>query len=405
MKTAIYIVLALAAAAFIGVALNGDNGYALFNYRGTSVEMSLVTLAFFLIGSFVLLYLLIRLAIGLRGLYRGAGTQRRLRLRTRANRRLIDGLIDVAEGRWEKGEKQIVRAADASDVALLNYLIAARAAQLQGAHERRDNYLSRAYELSDKARMAVLLTQAELQIAHHQFELALATLRRIQELHPDHDYALRLLARLYSALNDQEQLHALMPTLRKRQVLPAAQLDEMELATAVALMNTAAMRRDVAALTALWDGSDKRLRRSAPAVRGYAAALIAADAHQQADQLIRSELKSRWDDGLAGLFGAVKTDEPSRQLAQAENWLAQHGDSAPLLLSLGRLAIACGLWGKAKSYLETSAKRGGGSDAYAELGRLLESLGEAQAAAAAYRAALTPMIDAPLTPLSIHEKA
>lgn len=396
MKRLIWLLVILAVATFIGVALNADNGYALFSYQGTTIEMSLVALAFFLIVGFVILYFLFRTAGRFARIRRGAGEYRRMKSRQRANRAFIDGLIDVSEGRWEKGEREIVRAADTSDMALINYLAAARAAQLQGAHERRDEYLHKAYEIDDKARMAVLLTQAELQIAHRQFELALATLRRMQELNPRHAYALRLLSRLYTELGDYEQLHALLPSLRKQDALPAQHLDELELKAATMLMSKAATRGDTAAINNIWSGLSKNLRNDAVVAHAYAAALIDANAGDAADEFIRARLKARWDEELALLYGTIKTDSSARQLARAESWLNEHGDSPALLLSLGRLAIACELWGKAKSYLEASVSHGKRPEAYAELGRLLESMGEESGASSAYKNALALTMEAPV---------
>lgn len=395
MKRAVFLLIVLAAATFIGVALEADNGYALFSYRGTTVEMSLVALAFFIIVAFVVVYVLVRLGGHLARLRRGAGERRRRQRQRRANRGIIDGLIDVSEGRWEKGERELIRAADSGDSALLNYLAAARAAQLQGAHERRDEYLHKAYEINQKARMAVLLTQAELQISHRQFELALATLRRIQELKPRHAYALKLLARLYSELDDHEQLHALLPSLRSHQALTPERIDEIELHTTAVLMEKAAARGDKTALERLWSGLTRRLRVKPAAMHAYAAALIHAGAGAAADEFIRGQLKSGWDEELARLYGRIASDAPAQQLDRGEAWLKQHDDSPALLLSLGRLAIACELWGKARHYLENSLRYGKRPEAYAELGHLLERLGEESAASEAYKSALALTMEQP----------
>ena len=85
-------------------------------------------------------------------------------------------------------EKNLMRHATDSEMPLITYVAAARAAQLQGEHERRDAHLRRAFEQIPEAHVAVLLTQAELQIAHKQHEQALATLRRLQEVDPDHAF-------------------------------------------------------------------------------------------------------------------------------------------------------------------------------------------------------------------------
>lgn len=388
MKRAVALVIVLAIATLIGVALQADNGYVLFRYGDLAAEMSLVALVLFGILAFIVLYALVRLVIRLTRVPRALGEGRRANRARRSNRDFINGLIDVSEGRWEKGEKQVVRAADGSDMALLNYLAAARAAQLQGAHDRRDEYLHKAYELNDKARMAVLLTQAELQIAHRQFELALATLRRIQELKPHHVHALRLLARLYKELGDYEQLHGLLASLRNYKAMPLDRIDEIELDTVAVLMGKAAARQDTVRLDSLWQSLSRHLRARPAATQPYARALIDAGANDAAEEFIRTQLKADWDDELVRLYGLIQSDNPSRLLTRVEGWLKQRNDSAALLLTAGRVAIACELWGKARSYLENSVHNGKRTESYAELARLLESLGEESAAAENYKAAL-----------------
>ncbi|HET6724830.1 MAG TPA: heme biosynthesis HemY N-terminal domain-containing protein [Gammaproteobacteria bacterium] len=403
MKRAVAIVIVLAIATLIGVALNADNGYVLFRYGHTAAEMSLVTLVFFAIVAFVILYILVRLVVRLTRAPRKLGDKRREQRQRRAGRDFINGLIDVSEGRWEKGEREVVKAAEASDTALVNYLAAARAAQLQGAHERRDEYLHKAYELNDVSRMAVLLTQAELQIAHRQFELALATLRRIQELKPHHAHALRLLALLYKELGDYEQLHGLVPSLRNYKAMPADKIDAAELDAATALMAQAAERHDPGRLEVLWRGLSKPLRARPVAARTYAQALIDAEAGDAAEAFLRGRLKAGWDEDLARLYGLARSGDPAAQLARAESWLKQHDDSSALLLTLGRLAMVCELWGKARTYLENSAHFGKRAETFTELGRLLESLNEQPAAAEAYKSALKLTMEEPLSRASLPE--
>lgn len=63
-----------------------------------------------------------------------------------------------------------------------------------------------------------------------------------------------------------------------------------------------------------------------------------------------------------------------------------------LLLALGRLSLRNRLWGKARSYLEASIGASPRSAAYGELGRLLEQLGEQEAAREHYRKGLELLV-------------
>lgn len=376
MKYAFYILLALLAAVIIAGALNVDSGYVLLSWRNTSVEMSLGTLAVLILVVFFGLYLLTTLVVRLWAFPRRLREALERRREARSRRSAIRGLIDLAEGRWAESERNLMRHAADSKVPLITYIAAARAAQMQGAHERRDTYLRRASEREPAAQLAVLLTQAELQIAHKQYEHALATLRRLQELDPNHAYGLKLLARLYRKLGDWSALHALVPKLRDTRALPRAEIDRLESQAVCALMERLNTASGSAPATAMWNALPRRLRSDTGIVRAYVQVLVKCGESRTAESAARDALKSNWDEELIVLYGQTRSEDPVRQLARVEEWLAEKGESAALLLTAGRLCAAAKLWGKARSYLESSIVLGARPEAYEELGRLLKTLGE-----------------------------
>ena len=81
-------------------------------------------------------------------------------------------------------------------------------------------------------------------------------------------------------------------------------------------------------------------------------------------------------------------DDVRRQLANAEAWLNSHPEDAQLFLCLGRLAARDKLWGKARDYFEKSYRLQRTAETCAELGRLLNGLGEPKVAAAYFREGL-----------------
>src|SRR5690606_13388461 len=196
-----------------------DPGYVLISYGQWSVESSLALLLLVIVITFTALYYAIRATKGLVMLpARVRGWQERRRVR-KAHSALSRGLLEMAEGRWDSAETTLIKSAPNSDNQLLHYLAAARAAQRQGAPQRRDHYLYLAHKSMPNADVAVGLTQAELQLAHHQMEQALATLTHLRSLAPRHPYVLRMLMKLYRELRDWEHLRDLLPELRKRNVL------------------------------------------------------------------------------------------------------------------------------------------------------------------------------------------
>ncbi len=111
--------------------------------------------------------------------------------------------------------------------------------------------------------------------------------------------------------------------------------------------------------------------------------------HEKAERELAAELKRSWRQALVRHYGLVEGPDAARQLKRAEGWLKNHGDDPELLLATARLCLRNELWGKARSYLETVIAIRPTPDAFQEYGRLLNQLGEGEAAADAYREGLS----------------
>ncbi len=388
MKLLIGLLLALLAAVGLVLAVYQDNGYVLIGYGVWEIRGSLALFVLFDVLLFLALYLAMRtLAHAWRLPARMHEWQQR-RAAQRARRALTRGLLDLSEGEWRAAEKALVRLVAYSETPLLNYLAAARAAQAQGAHERRDQYLQRAHQSMPSADVAVSLTQAELQLAHQQLEQALATLMHLRTVAPHHAYVLKLLKTLYMRLGDWPALRELLPELRRRKVEPDERLDELELEVYRALIAQEAHDGDTGRLERFWSELPKSLRAEESLLRAYVGAEIERGRGSEVEPVLREYLRKHWSEDLMAILGTIETDEPGRQLSVAEAWLQAHPSNPVLLLALGRLCLRARLWGKARSYLEASVGAGPRPETYRELGALLEQLGETDKARESYRAGL-----------------
>ena len=378
MKFGAIVIAALIVSAFGAHFLLGDPGYVAINFRGYLIEMSVPVLVGLAILLVITVWLVRRIVQAPRRLGDAAGRYRA----GRAGIKLTRGMIEVAEGNLARGEKLLARAASTSDAPLFNYLQAARAAHLQGKDDRRDEWLKLAYEQTPEAANAVLLTQAELQLDRHQYEQALATLRRIEENSRNHSHALALLGRLYFRLEDWVNLADILPRLRKQGRVQQDTLDEWTLRVHRERFTHAP---DAGAVLAEWKKIDKRHRHDADVLDAYYRALMRVGEHAKAEKDLAAALKAEWRAPLVRLFGLVEGPDPSKQLKRAESWLARYGDDPDLLLAAARLCLRNELWGKARSYLETVISLRPTPESYQEYGRLLAQLGETDAAAEAYR--------------------
>jgi HemY protein len=333
----------------------------------------------------VALYLAVRAIAALARLPRSLRARAAQRRARRSGEDLGAGLMHLIEGDAARAERLLTRGGAADDAPFVSYLLAARAAQAQGARERRDAWLALAYDAGADSQPAVLLAQAELELDAGELDAALATLERLEQRKPDHPGAVGLLARVYRARHDAAGLRALLPRLARAH-LAVAERDA--LAADALRLELASPEVDSERLDELWAelGADLRASRGLLALR--ARSLERLGRGDEAERELRSALKKDWNADLVLAYGEVEGADRGKQLKQAETWLKSYPDDAALLLTTARLCIATELWGKARGYLESSLALAPSAAAYALYGKLLAELNEPERAALAFRSGL-----------------
>jgi HemY protein len=289
----------------------------------------------------------------------------------------------LAEGRWASAQRHLYRAAEAERQPLLYYLGAARAANEQGHYEESDNLLERALERQPQAELAIALSHAQLQTDRGDTDGALVTLQAMHERHPHNVQTLRQLQRLHQLRGDWSAVIRLLPELRKDKVLPPAELAELERRAWGENLSLAAHREEdgtvgLQSLNRAWQQLTAAQRQEPQLVLAYADQLRQLGAQVEAEEVLRTALKRKYDSHLARLYGLVRGSDPARQLHIAEGWLKDHPADPSLLLTLGRLCLQSSLWGKARDYLESSLRVQRNPEACAELARLLAQLGDTE---------------------------
>lgn len=385
MKVLFFSLFTLLGAVALGLLAYQDPGYVLLSRGGVSYELSLTLFLLILVAGFVALYFFIRFLSGTWRLPRHLRQWRQHRRTRKAHRISIRGLIDLAQGRWPQAEKNLIKYARYSEEPLLNYLSAARAAQKQLAHERRDHYLALAHKSTPDADFAIQLTQAELQLVHGQLEQSLATLVHLQSISPKHTHVLLLLMQLYEKLQSWGDLKDLLPALKKYKVITDEQLRELSIKVFTELLEITARQGKPEKLEPFWKNLPRNLRQDAHLIKRYSYHLINMEQFDTATAVLRQAINKNWDQDLIYLYGKAHSNKADKQLAQAESWLKGHENNAILLLTLGRLCVYNQLWGKARSYLEASIGSDPFPETYRELGLLLEQLDEKDKAADCYR--------------------
>ncbi|MDH5435199.1 MAG: heme biosynthesis protein HemY [Gammaproteobacteria bacterium] len=374
----------------VGAALvaYNDPGYILIGYGKWTIETTLTLFIIASLGIFLAFYYSIRIIKNTWQFPARLRLWNKQRHSSRSAKVLSKGLIALAEGRWREAERYLVRYASDSAMPMVNYLGAARAAQEQDASDRRDNYLQLAHESTPDADVAVGLTQAELQIAHKQTEQALATLMHLHNVAPKHVYVLKLLMDLYVSLEDWRSLINLFPELRKRKILTGDKYIGLEVKAYAQRLIQAGKETDTLVVHRIWESIPHKLKSGKDILYSYLRVLLDRGENEHAEEILRNVMKRYWSEYLVYLYGTLETRDTLSQLAWTERWLKKYPDSPMLFLSLGRLCIRNDLWGKARSYLETSLALQAHPETYHELAVLLQNTDEIEKARDYYRKGL-----------------
>ncbi|MGY1890330.1 heme biosynthesis protein HemY [Pseudomonas tensinigenes] len=379
----VIVFLVIAATAALGFAVAQHSGYVLIAYKSFRYEASLwatlavIAVLWLLIWGIKALVELVMTSSGVVNPWSRRNRSRRVQVA------IEHGQLDLAEGRWASAQRHLYRAAEAERQPLLYYLGAARAANEQGNYEECDRLLERALERQPQAELAIALSHAQLQTDRGDTDGALVTLQAMHDRHPHNAQTLRQLQRLYQQRGEWSAVIRLLPELRKDKVLPRAELAELERRAWGENLSLAAQREEdgsvgLQSLTRAWEQLTSAQRQEPPLVLAYAEQLRQLGAQVEAEEVLRTALKRKYDSHLARLYGLVRGSDPARQLQTAEGWLKEHSNDPSLLLTLGRLCLQTSLWGKARDYLESSLRVQRNPEACAELARLLAQLGDTE---------------------------
>ena len=383
MRALFWVLLLAALAVGITLAARYNAGYVLLVLHPYRIELSLNFLVALLLLGFAALYVLLRVvahAVRLPNQVRQFRERRRIE---RAAEALLAAVQAYFEGRYAKAEKAALEAAGREAHSGIAAVIAARSAHELRAFDRRDNYLARAAYYREGDQTMRTVAQAELLLAARQHQEALAALERLPH---KHTAALRLELRAQQQARNWERYIDLVNQLERVQGLDESQATELR-RHAIG-ENLARKARDPAELREYWQRLGARERQDGKIAACAAYAFARLEDRREALGIIEQSLERAWDGDLVTLYAACAGADTLRQIERAEGWLRAHPTDPALLLALGTLCARSQLWGKARSYIEASLSLDETFAAHIELARLLDRLGEAEAARAHYEASL-----------------
>lgn len=399
MRFLILCLAALIAAVVLSGTLLKDTGFVVIGLYGHVIRTSF---AFFVILTIIGVALGWWLWRALRGVWRAPRSLRqwsRQRRERKALRDLSDGFLALVQGDWRGAERALSDGARRADDPLLHYLGAARAAQAQQAPDRQAFYLQMAREQGDVARLPVLLNEMEVALQENRLSDARQALQQARDIDSRNDQVLRMELAFRRAAGEWSGILESLPKLAKRGVISGAQMSVFEQEAVDGLLREAEQRGEPAAVKAAWDRIARARRQAPEIIARYARALNASNQPEEAYKVVLGGLRNHWEAALVNVYGEIKPQDALRQLKNAEDWLREHDNDPALLLTLGRLSLRNGLWGKARSYLEQLLAHSPSPEAFRLLAEAQEQLGDRDAALRCHRQGLLLATGQPTLPL------
>ncbi|MEN4913058.1 protoheme IX biogenesis protein HemY [Erwinia amylovora] len=336
--------LLLIAGVVVGPMIAGHQGYVLIQTDNWNIETSVTGLAIIL-----LLSLVIILAIEwlLRRLFRtGARTRGWFtgRKRRSARKQTNAALVKLAEGDYKQVEKLLSRHADHAEQPMVNYLLAAEAAQQRGDETRANQHLDRASELNDNDSLPVEITRVRIQLARNEDHAARHGIDRLLEIAPRHPEVLRLAEQAYMRTQAWGALLNILPAMEKVQLGDATHRLELQQQCWLGLMNQAMADQGSDGLKRWWQNLSRKTRNETALQVAMADHLIVCDDHDTAQTIVLEGLKRHFDERLVLLMPRLKTGNPQQLEKALRQQIKQHGATPLLHSTLGQLLMQHGEW-------------------------------------------------------------
>ncbi len=302
----------LIAGIVVGPMIAGHQGYVLIQTDNYNIETSVTGLAIILILAMVVLFAIEWL---LRRIFRtGAHTRGWFvgRKRRRARKQTEQALLKLAEGDYQQVEKLMAKNADHAEQPVVNYLLAAEAAQQRGDEARANQHLERAAELAGNDTIPVEITRVRLQLARNENHAARHGVDKLLEVTPRHPEVLRLAEQAYIRTGAWSSLLDIIPSMAKAHVGDEEHRAMLEQQAWIGLMDQARADNGSEGLRNWWKNQSRKTRHQVALQVAMAEHLIECDDHDTAQQIIIDGLKRQYDDRLLLPIPRLKTNNPEQ---------------------------------------------------------------------------------------------
>lgn len=379
------ILLALLLAGAIGAPyLMGNKGYVMISAGDYVIDATVSSAVIMVIGFY---FALLAIEALINKLTYSLGWFNRFH-QARAKIQTEKGILALASGDFKKAETLTLKAAKKAPVPVLNYLAAAQSAQGMGNEKKRDAYLLLAHENAANNTLAVEITQAKLQVEHHQFEQAFASLSALHNKYPKHKMVLTLFKDVCIERKEWGQLLALIPQLQKQKLLTSSEIDTLRKDSHFQHLGEVAKQQGSTGLLDTWSALPKILKHDGSYLAETARLLMERNDHQSAYLLIMDALSNEFYPELIRLTPKLNLTDYHTLIERLKRLQQSREGSGLLAVCIGQLMVKEGSWSDAVEELSQGINQSPSTSAYVALAQAYEKLGRVNEANTIYKQSL-----------------
>lgn len=357
MLKVLFLFLLLMVGLIVGPIIAGHQGYVLIQTDNWNIETSVtgvvIILTLTLLAILVLEWLLrrfFRSSARMRGWFFG-------RKHRQARQQMREALIKLTEGDHHQVEKLLSRNPDHAEQPMVNYLLAAEAAQKRKDELRANQYLERASELAQNDRLPIEITRVRLQLARDENHAARRGVDHLLDVAPHHPEVLRLAEQAYLRTDAWSSLLDILPAIQKTQVAGETHCAALRHQAFIGLMKRIMADQGSDGLKRWWQDQSRKTRREIALQVAIAEHLMECNDHEAAQTVVLEGLKHHFDERLVLLIPQLKSDTP-KSLEKALNQQIKQQGTTPLIHSiLGQLFMKQGKWLQASDAFREALKQ------------------------------------------------
>ncbi|EMA4784171.1 protoheme IX biogenesis protein HemY [Providencia rettgeri] len=346
--------IVLIAGVILGPLLAGHQGYVFIRTDNYDITTSVTSLILgFILLQFVLLFLgwCYRRFMSTTSRTKGWVSGRKYH---KAHTQTQKALLKLAEGDFEQVEKLMSKHADFSQQPVINYLMAAEAAQQRGDEYRTHQYLDRAAEAAGNDQLPVDISRVRIQLAEGEVHAARNGIDKLLDKAPRHPEVLRLAEQAYLRSGAYQALIELLPVMAKVQLHTEDELDALKLKAYKGLMNQCMAEGGSDGLKAWWKAQPRRVRYETALQAFLAEHLIECGDINSAEKMIIDGLKQQYDERLLLLVPKLNSEHPEIIEKTLLHLQKQNGATPLLNSTLGVLSLQHAQWDKAETYFKAA---------------------------------------------------